>query len=605
MAGRLYMVVFFSFILISFKGNAQNETIVKGVTFSGNQNLSNVDLKSQINTRPKTFFERIIFWKPAPKLNSLILEDDINRIRNYYIRNGYPVVNISQEVLLIRDGKKAEIKIIIDEGKPVLVSDVDWPELPGSEEQEILRKAISGTNLEPGKIFRDLDIFAAENTIRKAFSDRGYPLAQLERDIIISPDTGLAKISFVMNPGPLSLFGGVTISGDSLVPRRYILQQVTFKEGDLFSSRALNITQQRLSSLDLFRFVTIRAQTDSMDDNRIPVSIRVSELQRWAIKAGAGYGAEDRLRLSVNITRRNIFGGARKLIFQAKHSYFDPIALDLKFIQPNFPLYRVDLALNPYFNMERERSFEVQRLGAGLTFQHTFAGRSSAWLTWNFERSRLTDLTKEKSLIDEAMMPRNHSKTGMTLGTAIDKSNDLFDPTRGWKFTGFVTVTGVGLKSDYTYYKMFADASRYMPVAPRTTLAARIRGGVIQPYGKQDVTPIEDRFLAGGASSLRGWARNAISPVDEFGNQTGGNSLLEGNLELRFPVYEIIGGALFMDAGNVWKQPFGHSLSGLYYNAGGGIRIKTPIGPGRIDVAFPLSTGKFSTQIFVTIGHAF
>ena len=115
MAGRLYMVVFFSFILISFKGNAQNETIVKGVTFSGNQNLSNVDLKSQINTRPKTFFERIIFWKPAPKLNSLILEDDINRIRNYYIRNGYPVVNISQEVLLIRDGKKAEIKIIIDE----------------------------------------------------------------------------------------------------------------------------------------------------------------------------------------------------------------------------------------------------------------------------------------------------------------------------------------------------------------------------------------------------------------------------------------------------------------------------------------------------------
>jgi len=598
-------VIFFLLLLFYLPGITQENTAVRSVTFTGNQRISPSALKLQINTRPKTFLEKITFWRPGPALNSLILDDDINRVRNYYIRNGYPGANISHEVLLIRGGKKADIKIIVNEGKPVLVSDILWPELPGSEEQEILRKAISGSNLRPGQIFRDVDIFAAENSILKAFSERGYPLAQLDRNLFLGSDTGSVKISFVMDPGPLSLFGGVALNGDSLVPRKYILQQVTFKEGDLFSTRAMNITQQRLSSLDLFRFVTIRANTDSMADNRIPVSIRVSELQRLSVKAGAGYGVEDRLRLSVNLTRRKLFGGAQKLIFDAKHSHFDPIALDIKFIQPNFPLYRVDLAINPFFNIQRERSFEVQRAGGGITFQHTFAGRSSAWATWSIEQRRFKDLTRERSLIDEGMILRGSSKAGLTVGTSIDKGNDLFDPTKGWKFTGYFTVTGVGLKSDVNYYKVFADAARYLPIAPMTTLAARVRGGVMQPTGSSNITPIEDRFLAGGANSLRGWARNAISPVDEFGNQLGGNSLLESNIELRFPVYDIIGGALFFDCGNVWSRPYEFDLSGLHYDVGGGVRVKTPIGPGRIDVAFPLFTGKLSTLLFVTIGHAF
>lgn len=586
-------------------GKAQEQQSVRSLSFSGNSVFSASELEAQMNTRPKTFLERMTFWKPAPVFSPFVLEDDISRLRSHYMRNGYPSAVINYHTTAIAKGRKLKITVEISEGRPVLTGTVDWQMPLNAEERKLLEDVQGRLQLKPGKVLRDQEVYADESTVLRSFMDGGYPLARINRNLTLSADTSSAGLAFRIQPGPRSWFGNVSLSGDSLVPKSYILQQVTIKPGELFSAKTMNTTQKRLSSLDLFRFVTIRANTDSIENNQVPVAIRVSELPRWTVKAGAGYGAEDRLRLSAHITRRNFMGGARKLILEARHSYFDPVSLDLRFIQPNFPLYRVDLAVNPYFHIERERSYEVLRAGVGVTFLHSFGSRSSAWLTWNSERSILSDLTPEKSLREEDGYSRRNFKSGLTLGTSIDKANDIFDPTRGWKFTGFVSAAGVGLKSDYHYYKMSADVSRYFQPAPRLTLATRLKAGVISPYGERKVSPVEDRFLIGGASSLRGWARNAVSPVDSYGNQTGGESMLEGSAELRFPLYEIIGGALFVDAGNVWRDPFVYKLNELKYNAGLGIRIRTPIGPGRIDLAFPISEDRVKPMLFITIGHAY
>ena len=136
-------------------------------------------------------------------------------------------------------------------------------------------------------------------------------------------------------------------------------------------------------------------------------------------------------------------------------------------------------------------------------------------------------------------------------------------------------------------------------------MAARLKTGIIMPLGKSGVTPIEDRFLAGGANSLRGWARNRISPVDESGNQLGGDTMFESGIEFRFPIYEIFGAAVFMEAGNVWREAYKYDFLDMRYDIGAGLRIKTPIGPARIDLATPVFEGKPQPQLFITIGHAF
>ena len=88
----------------------------------------------------------------------------------------------------------------------------------------------------------------------------------------------------------------------------------------------------------------------------------------------------------------------------------------------------------------------------------------------------------------------------------------------------------------------------------------------------------------GGTSSVRGWGSCDLAVSRSF---------VEGTAEYRFPVWRMISGALFVDAGSdlgsqkeVPGKP-GKLLqkSGSGYSLGGGVGVKTPIGPLRLDVA--------------------
>lgn len=603
---RLRLATFsFLYVMFSYEVYSRNIPSVGSITIRGNEAIKEAVLRSQMNTRPKAFLERLTFWKPGPVYMSAILEDDLSRLRNYYIRHGYPAVAISHQVNPIKGGRKILIDIDIKEGNPVIVNDISWNVLKDSMANVVFDKGLHGLPVKTGTVFKDHELFASENRIVRVFSDNGYPRAKITRTITVQPDTSLADIRFAIQPGPRTYFGELRITGDSLVPRQYILQHVTFKPGMLFSSGAMDATQRRLSSLDMFRFVTVRTATDSIVNNRAPVTIRVGELPRWSLKTGIGYGAEDKLRISLNLTKRGFLGGARKLIFSAKHSWFEPADISFRFIQPNFPGYKVDMAINPFFLHERERSYEVKRLGTVIAFQYPFSGKSSAWLNWSVERSnvQITSPDFDPDILEKFELLNN--KSGFTLGATLDKSNDLFDPTRGWKFSGNFTWMGPGFLSRLTYTRLILEGSKYHHIGAGVHLAARMRAGVMQPTGSTGVTPLEDRFLLGGANSLRGWARNQIAPAGQGELQLGGNSMLETGLEFRVPVYEIFGAALFLDAGNVWQDAFAHDVTDLLYNAGIGLRVRTPIGPGRVDLAVPLNEKNFRTQLFITIGHAF
>lgn len=602
---RQTIICFFTIILLSHVAWADNPPTIKSIQFSGNVHIEQSSLAGQMNTRQKSLIQRLMFWKPGITYNPVILEDDITRLNSYYARNGFPGVKIEQSTSFVRNGKRAVIEIMIREGKPVRIGEVIWNNLADSVTASILREALKDFPLKQGQIFRDHSVFAAENGVVKSFSDKGYPLASISRNLSLNQDTSFANIRFSIKPGPFIRFGNIQIVGDSLVPKSYISQNITLKAGGVFSLKEMDKTQMKLGSLDLFRYVTVRAQTDSLAGNQAPVVVRVSEMPRWSVKAGAGYGTEDKQRLSLNVMRRSFLGGARKLVLSAKHSYYEPVDISIKFVQPNFPFERVDMSFSPFYLHQKEQSYEVRKTGAGVTFQHAFKGRSSVWLNLGMERNNVDDRSSGGILKDLDDLILLNNKAGITLGTSIDKANDMFDPGRGYKISSQLTIMGPDKISDYSYYKLLADGSKYFPLGFGTTLATRIKTGIIVPLGKSEVTPIEDRFLAGGANSLRGWARNRVSPVDDAGNQLGGNTLFESGVEIRFPVYEIFGGALFMEAGNVWRNSYSYNFRDLRYDMGAGFRIKTPIGPARIDLATPIFEGKPKPQLFITIGHAF
>src|SRR5262249_26889912 len=140
------------------------------------------------------------------------------------------------------------------------------------------------------------------------------------------------------------------------------------------------------------------------------------------------------------------------------------------------------------------------------------------------------------------------------------------------------------------------------------TFAERLRVGWLEPIvGSADDIPADHRFYAGGGGSVRGYAYNTIYPHerDALGLVPGGDGLLEGSLEARWPLSGPFGAAAFGDGGNAFDSS--HDAGDLKFGAGVGLRYDLGFAPLRVDLAFPLDHHKTADTyaLYISVGQAF
>jgi len=601
---KIRILSLFVFILIAaIHGYGQKDYKIKKVSVVGNKTLKDADVKEQMNTKDKTLIGKLKFWVKAPRFSPTMFEDDIQRLIKYYQRNGFLAPKIDYTFRQNEESKSLKIVVKVIEGEPVTINKIDFEILSDAENLPSTEGKKKEIPTREGDRFQDENIKLYDAFLQKKYANGGYPFSQIENQVTILPGNKEADINFRINPGMKSYFGPTFIKSDSLVPVSFIRNRLRYNEGEPYSKSLIEKSQEKLYDTDLFQFVVIRTLLDSLKGDKVPMTVNLKEKPRWLLEFGAGYGSEDRLRLSTQITRRQFFGGARKFIFSGKTSYTLPVSLEFRFIQPDFLADNLDLIINPFYIKENETSYKVERLGGGTTFQYNFSRYTTAYLMYSFERTRFTfktgvqDVSKQDSL--------RYNKSGFTLGFTRNTTTDLFNPSSGIRVNNYLTLMGVGLNSRYHYVKLEMEFRKYFSLPNEWVWASKVRVGGMKPIMGDEFTPIEDRFMLGGALSLRGWGRNKVSPVNEFGALIGGNSMFEASTEFRFPIYNIFSGAFFMDAGNVWKDSRIPDLTDLLYDIGTGLRVSTPIGPVRFDIATPIFDGKFKGLFFVSIGHAF
>jgi outer membrane protein insertion porin family len=195
------------------------------------------------------------------------------------------------------------------------------------------------------------------------------------------------------------------------------------------------------------------------------------------------------------------------------------------------------------------------------------------------------------------------------LGT-FPRVNSPIDPTRGR--IGSVEMTHsskyIGSSSLQQFTRFSGGMSWYRPLSRDVVLSWRLRGGLIfsPTVDVANVSgafiPPDQRFYAGGPNDVRGFNRNELGPViyvvpvgfDTIPDSvrvaaTGGNTFALGNVEIRVPspVFSSrLRLAAFVDAGGVWQRQGPRSERVIRVTPGAGIRIATPLGPARLDVAY-------------------
>jgi outer membrane protein assembly factor BamA len=160
------------------------------------------------------------------------------------------------------------------------------------------------------------------------------------------------------------------------------------------------------------------------------------------------------------------------------------------------------------------------------------------------------------------------------------------------------------LGSDVRFLKYYVQQNYYRSVG-RLVVATAARLGFASAF---DTTLIPDqRFFAGGGNSVRGYDQDVLSPHDVLGDAVGGSALMVFNEEIRFPLFKIVRGVGFFDAGRAFDRVADMSFSGLPTSAGFGLRISTPFVLLRVDAGVPFDTafGARRPRWFFSIGQMF
>jgi len=161
----------------------------------------------------------------------------------------------------------------------------------------------------------------------------------------------------------------------------------------------------------------------------------------------------------------------------------------------------------------------------------------------------------------------------------IDNLDDRIDTTRG-SFTFCSLKAMVPEKTgNTTTFKIMIDRSIFYPIYKKLILATRFRWGHIFRQAFEEIMPIE-RFFLGGPNSVRGYSKDALPPLH------GGSSMINGNIELRFPIYKSFGGVVFQDIGVLSQTGFSGFKGRWYPTSGWGLRYATPIGALRFDIGW-------------------
>jgi outer membrane protein insertion porin family len=236
-----------------------------------------------------------------------------------------------------------------------------------------------------------------------------------------------------------------------------------------------------------------------------------------------------------------------------------------------------------------------------------------AGFSWEFDRKHIVTLVYkiEEQLpldvqpdVDEALLPVTETIGSLTPSVSLDQRDDPFLTTTGTYFLVRDKVSRRFLGGDADFDRLEGDSRYFRSLGSAIVVAGALRFGYAQAHGGTTL-PVGERFYVGGASTHRGFKEQELGPKGDDGSNLGGESYLLANVELRAPLLGPVEGGLFLDAGNAWLGRI--DVTDLRWAAGAGLRLRTPVGPLRVDLGYLIDKreGESRTVFHVALGHAF
>jgi translocation and assembly module TamA len=480
--------------------------------------------------------------------------------------------------------------------------------LPGLEsagqEATSLRKAFA---VQAGDPVIAEDVIDAGTALQVALGEEGFALAEIgEQQVEIDHQTHTASLVLPVTPGPLAHFGRINVTGRLPFSARHVATLARFDTGDPFKRSEVNDLRRALIATGLVASADVRL-SPSLDRQTVNVDVHLEPAPMRTIAGEVGYGTGEGVRAEASWQHRNFINPEGALTLRGVAGTKEQLAA-IELRRSNFGRRDQVIDVQALASKTDYAAYRARtvRIGAFIERQSNIIWRKK----WTYSLGTDLILTDERGVFGDPTNKETRTFKIAALPAMLryDGSNDLLDPTQGFRLGGTVSPEISFRGGSFTYARAQIDASAYHPVGSWTVLAGRVRVGTIIGAQSSEIAPSR-RFYSGGGGSVRGYGYQRLGPRDASGDPIGGRGLAEFALEARVRI-KAFGGNFgivpFLDGGTLTSDIV-PKVGKWQFGAGIGARYYSSFGPIRVDVGTPLNprSGDAPIAVVVSLGQAF
>ena len=565
-----------------------------------------------------------------------LYDDAIRSLINFYQEKGFlafTVVNYEMVPTAVKH--EYVLHVIVDEGGKKYIRDIFIDGYPELQDQGPFKKNDKDEQL----LFEAKVLDQQRAWLVKYFQSLGYLHTRIKP--LIGTNNEDVTITWMVDRGEKVHFGKTIVLGSCSLPFSCMQHLFFYKEGDVWNQENIKRSFRALKDLEIFdtihfsidhsdtqedKPIVLKLHLDDRYEIRTRAGLELQHVRKYQTFSGITYkiggttliknptNSADLLRFDCDFAKshREIVGKYRRPVFTNSPFFMTMQAYSIMYDQPGF---RVTSSVNDIYTVIQNGFL----LGLQKKTQHVDFGWNNGceWMKLHIKDDE--ELVSFAHAIE--FKPQLIDKTVPFFFTEptimLEKLDDALNPTKGGVslFSLKMMIPLLKKYKDSFFFKGLFEQSLFIPIK-NVIAALRFRCGHIFYRKFSGIMPSE-RFYLGGSHSLRGYEADLAPPLgiftDDDGKQhvvpRGGKTMLNANIELRFPVWRKIGGVVFQDIGALSGTLFADfKTQDLLAATGFGLRIFTPLGPLRFDIGWrwrkQLAIER-SFAWFLTFGQAF
>lgn len=523
----------------------------------------------------------------APLLERL-LEEALREVREAVATQSYFNADVTASV--DRDTSPWLVRIRVEPGPRTRVSDLDFrfsgPASSDPAAHKRLEEIRKTWRLPPGAPFTQAEWEEAKKSAVRALAESRYAAARIaESEARINRQTNTAALSVDLDSGPPFRFGPIDVIGNKRYGNRLIENVSPLERGAPYERDDVVRYTRRLQQTGYFAGAQVDIDADTARADDAPVRVAVIEGPSQNVEAGVGYNSDTGPRLEVRYTNVDLFDSAWRLrtalrtgtrVQRATADLDLPPRHDSSWFSAFSRLQKSDI--------QNETATE---LAVGVAHNREYLGAPSGpVVSAHVEEQRVGGLVAD-----------TRRAVFFAYRFAVDRTDDAINPRAGYLGAAAVGIAPQGL-STRRFVRATLGTTFLHALGPRNDLLLRAGAGYVAAQARTGI-PTTFLFRTGGDQTVRGYEFESRG-VPQGDAIVGGRYLAHGTIEYTHWIRPNLGAAVFVDAGDAWDEDRAFALA---VGVGFGARLRTPIGPVRVDLAYGERTREF--RLHLSIGYTF